>query len=142
MVAIHHKIKEQVEARKSNIKFRVQSDFNVDPRPTILAKITGVSEKTNVPLGPKDNYTMLVVGTRGMSNIESMMMGSVSVFLLNHSPIPVAVVRSVAKNKGSGSRMDRTSNSRIERGLGGSIAEGPSRIGSLNNAPIRMSSVS
>ena len=107
MVAIHRKAKEEIESRKANYKFRVQADFNVDPRPTILTKITGVSEKSNIPAGPKDNYSMLVVGTRGMSNIESMMMGSVSIFLLNHSPIPVVVVRSTGpKKQNSGRRLN------------------------------------
>ena len=89
MVAIHKKVQELQKTHSFSIKFRVHAEYNQDPRPTILNKLTpkyvGVT---------KEEYTMLVVGTRGMSNIESMVMGSVSVFLLNHSPIPVVVVRS------------------------------------------------
>ena len=96
MVFIHKKVQElqEKEIHASSIKFRVQAEYNQDPRPTILNKLT-----SKYVGGTKEEYTMLVVGTRGMSNIESMVMGSVSVFLLNHSPIPVVVVRSEKPSK-------------------------------------------
>ena len=159
MVAIHRKVKEEIEDRKANIKFRVQADYNTDPRPTILSKLTGLpasgskASSANSIMGPRDDYTMLVVGTRGMSNMESMMMGSVSIFLLNHSPIPVVVVRSVARRKGSDGTDQRAaggSNGKVGSVARlGSIVEGgkngagerPSKVGSLHDAPIRMSSL-
>ena len=37
--------------------------------------------------------SLLIVGTRGYSEIKTMLLGSVSKFCLQHSPVPVAVVR-------------------------------------------------
>ncbi|KAH7044281.1 hypothetical protein BKA57DRAFT_469163 [Linnemannia elongata] len=41
--------------------------------------------------------SMLVVGTRGRSSVKGFLLGSVSRYLLNHSPVPVTVVRPASK---------------------------------------------
>lgn len=40
---------------------------------------------------------MLVVGTRGRNTVKGFLLGSLSRYLLNHSPIPVTVVRPASK---------------------------------------------
>jgi len=42
---------------------------------------------------------MLIVGTRGMSELKGMFMNSVSKYCLQHSPVPVVVVRPENKVK-------------------------------------------
>lgn len=42
---------------------------------------------------------MLIVGTRGMSELKGMFMNSISKYCLQHSPIPVVVVRPEDKVK-------------------------------------------
>lgn len=37
--------------------------------------------------------SLLIVGTRGLSEFKGMLLGSVSKYCLQHSPVPVAVVR-------------------------------------------------
>ncbi|KAG0292348.1 hypothetical protein BGZ96_004308 [Linnemannia gamsii] len=41
--------------------------------------------------------SMLVVGTRGRSSVKGFLLGSMSRYLLNHSPVPVTVVRPASK---------------------------------------------
>ncbi|KAG0306558.1 hypothetical protein BGZ97_000705 [Linnemannia gamsii] len=41
--------------------------------------------------------SMLVVGTRGRSSVKGFLLGSVSRYLLDHSPVPVTVVRPASK---------------------------------------------
>lgn len=43
--------------------------------------------------------SMLIVGTRGMSELKGMFMNSVSKYCLQHSPVPVVVVRPEDKVK-------------------------------------------
>lgn len=37
--------------------------------------------------------SMLIVGTRGLSDFKTMLLGSISKYCLQHSPVPVVVVR-------------------------------------------------
>jgi predicted NBD/HSP70 family sugar kinase len=64
--------------------------------------------------------SLLIVGTRGLSEFKGMLLGSVSKYCLQHSPVPVAVVRSEDKVKKSGNRR----------------LSGLMRIGSGNNSSI------
>jgi hypothetical protein len=43
--------------------------------------------------------SLLIVGTRGLSEFKGMLLGSVSKYCLQHSPVPVAVVRPESKAK-------------------------------------------
>ena len=45
--------------------------------------------------------SLLIVGTRGLTGIKGMLLGSVSKYCLQHSPVPVAVVRPEDKLKKS-----------------------------------------
>jgi nucleotide-binding universal stress UspA family protein len=68
---------------KMVFKFRVHSEYSKDARELILTKINNEPGK----------YSMLVIGTRGQSNLAGALMGSVSNYLLSQSTIPVVVVR-------------------------------------------------
>lgn len=48
--------------------------------------------------------SLLIVGTRGLSEFKGMFLGSVSKYCLQHSPVPVAVVRPEDKVKKSSSK--------------------------------------
>ncbi|KAI8899954.1 hypothetical protein BC833DRAFT_583823 [Globomyces pollinis-pini] len=84
MIQIHNKMKELIKKSGKDILFRVHASWNEDARSAIL-------EKLKQPTSSK--YRMLVIGSRGQSNLEGLMMGSVSNYILNTSPIPVVVVR-------------------------------------------------
>lgn len=43
--------------------------------------------------------SMLIVGTRGLSDFKTMLLGSISKYCLQHSPVPVVVVRPDDKTK-------------------------------------------
>ncbi|KAK4512121.1 uncharacterized protein ATC70_013364 [Mucor velutinosus] len=45
------------------------------------------------------NYTMLVCGSRGRGSVRTLLMGSVSTYLVHKSPVPVAVIRRQKKKK-------------------------------------------
>ncbi len=60
--------------------------------------------------------SLLIVGTRGLSEFRGMLLGSVSKYCLQHSPVPVAVVRPEDKLKKSARKIS-----------------GLMRIGSANN---------
>ncbi|KAF9437903.1 hypothetical protein BGZ76_010614 [Entomortierella beljakovae] len=65
--------------------------------------------------------SMLVVGTRGRSTVKGFLLGSISRYCLNHSPIPVTVVRPAnqvkkSKTKVKGIFRRRNSTSQIETG--------------------------
>jgi len=43
--------------------------------------------------------TMIVCGSRGRSTVKGLLMGSISTYLVHHSPVPVTVIRPEKKNK-------------------------------------------
>ncbi|KAI8637697.1 hypothetical protein BD408DRAFT_424158 [Parasitella parasitica] len=45
------------------------------------------------------DYTMLVCGSRGRGSVRTLLMGSISTYLIHKSPIPVAVIRRQKKKK-------------------------------------------
>ncbi|GAN11105.1 hypothetical protein MAM1_0473d10662 [Mucor ambiguus] len=45
------------------------------------------------------SYTMLVCGSRGRGSVRTLLMGSVSTYLMHKSPVPVAVIRRQKKKK-------------------------------------------
>lgn len=49
--------------------------------------------------------SLLIVGTRGLSEFKGMLLGSVSKYCLQHSPVPVAVVRPEDKLKKSAKKI-------------------------------------
>jgi predicted NBD/HSP70 family sugar kinase len=49
--------------------------------------------------------SLLIVGTRGLSEFKGMLLGSVSKYCLQHSPVPVAVVRPEDKLKKSSKKL-------------------------------------
>lgn len=89
MISIHSKVKD-LESKlnaPAPLRFRVNLEFSDDVKHALMEKITG----KNDPAG--EVYNMVVVGSRGMSNLGSIVVGSVSNFLLNQAPVPVVVVR-------------------------------------------------
>lgn len=53
--------------------------------------------------------SLLIVGTRGLSEFKGMLLGSVSKYCLQHSPVPVAVVRPDDKIKKYKAKKNRLS---------------------------------
>ncbi|KAI8882531.1 adenine nucleotide alpha hydrolases-like protein [Backusella circina FSU 941] len=51
----------------------------------------------------ESNYTMVICGSRGRSSVRSLIIGSVSTYLVHKSPVPVAVIRRQKKKKKKGS---------------------------------------
>ncbi|KAJ3260813.1 hypothetical protein HK103_007376 [Boothiomyces macroporosus] len=80
MVDLHKKVKELLITFEKSLIHRVNAEWGEDARNVILNKI-------------KQGYGMVVVGSRGMSALEGIVVGSVSTFLLNQSPVPVIVVK-------------------------------------------------
>ncbi|KAJ3270520.1 hypothetical protein HDV01_007776 [Terramyces sp. JEL0728] len=80
MVDMHKRVKELLVAYEKSFIYRINAEWSEDPRNAILNKI-------------QKGYGMVVVGSRGMSALEGIVVGSVSTFLLNRSPVPVIVVK-------------------------------------------------
>ncbi|KAG2197818.1 hypothetical protein INT47_009699 [Mucor saturninus] len=75
--------------------------------------------------------SMLIVGTRGMSELKGMFINSVSKYCLQHSPVPVVVVRPENKVK---KQKDKKSSSKKSKRLSGMFRiSSHSSISSLNS---------
>ena len=67
--------------QKANIPFKEKIIYGSDPGYDI------------VKFSQKEKYDMIVIGARGLNPIKKMIIGSVSNYVLNHSKIPVLVVK-------------------------------------------------
>ena len=90
MISIHKKVKIESSALGLDIAYRVHAEFDNDPSVAILNKING---KYKGASANSEIYSMVILGSRGMSSVESLIIGSISSYLLKWSPIPVVVVR-------------------------------------------------
>ncbi|KAG1046407.1 hypothetical protein G6F46_001840 [Rhizopus delemar] len=85
----------------------------------VIEFVIGKVHDTIQRMIPMYQPSLLIVGTRGLSDFKSMLVGSVSRYCLQHSPIPVTVVRSeeqVRKSSfdiNSAIALDNVSNRRI-----------------------------
>lgn len=67
--------------------------------------------------------SMLIVGTRGLSDFKTMLLGSISKYCLQHSPVPVVVVRPDDKLKKMKKNKNRLSNLMRIGGKSGTTSE-------------------
>ncbi|KAI8883306.1 adenine nucleotide alpha hydrolases-like protein [Backusella circina FSU 941] len=65
----------------------------------ILEFVIGKVQETIQSMIAMYQPSLLIVGTRGLSEFKGMLLGSVSKYCLQHSPVPVAVVRPEGKHK-------------------------------------------
>ncbi|EIE79700.1 hypothetical protein G6F47_009970 [Rhizopus delemar] len=70
-------------SHKSDKKISVVIEF-------VIGKVQETIQRTISMYQP----SLLIVGTRGLSEIRGMFLGSISKYCLQHSPVPVTVVRS------------------------------------------------
>ncbi|KAG0308503.1 hypothetical protein BGZ98_007772 [Dissophora globulifera] len=74
---------------------------------------------------------MLVVGTRGRNTVKGFLLGSVSRYCLNHSPIPVTVVRPASKLKESKTKAKgifRRRNSAVQVDMDDGTGDSPPKL--------------
>jgi nucleotide-binding universal stress UspA family protein len=83
MVEVYEQAKEMKLKASKEFHFRVHAVYHEDPRVALLQKIN---------LDPK-KYSLLIMGSRGVSSLAGVVLGSVSTYMLNQSPIPVVVTR-------------------------------------------------
>ncbi|KAI8898066.1 hypothetical protein BC833DRAFT_456897 [Globomyces pollinis-pini] len=83
MILIHNQVSDLKKKFNKEFLFRVHGEMSTDARASILNKL---KQKER-------SYTMLVIGSRGQSLLEGVVLGSVSNYLLQKSPVPVVVVR-------------------------------------------------
>ncbi|KAJ2957734.1 hypothetical protein NQZ79_g6586 [Umbelopsis isabellina] len=85
--------------------------------------------------------SMLIVGTRGLSDFKTMLLGSISKYCLQHSPVPVVVVRPDDKTKKMKKNKNRLS-SLMRKGAkspGSSEENGPTLSPSLDKSMNKLS---
>lgn len=62
--------------------------------PTVHTKVTlGDPGKEIVAIATSDRFDLVVMGTRGLSPMKELLLGSVSETVMRHAPCPVTVVR-------------------------------------------------
>jgi nucleotide-binding universal stress UspA family protein len=83
MITVHDEVKNFQQKEGVQFKYRVHCLFSDDAKKALLDKAHQ----------SQDKYRMLIVGSRGMSSLAGVLMGSVSTFLLNHCDVPVVVCK-------------------------------------------------
>ncbi|KAI8086078.1 uncharacterized protein BX664DRAFT_334860 [Halteromyces radiatus] len=118
--------REERQAREDATKVmdRIMATGNEDNKISVIIEfVIGKVQSTIQHMITMYQPSLLIVGTRGLSEFQGMLLGSVSKYCLQHSPIPVVVVRpqdsvnkqlraineSGKKNQKKGSRKKRTS---------------------------------
>ena len=58
-----------------------------------IVRVNGEPGHGIVKIAEDENAIMIVTGTRGLGNIRRKLLGSVSEYVLHHSPVPVMICR-------------------------------------------------
>ncbi|KAI9265535.1 hypothetical protein EDC94DRAFT_605206 [Helicostylum pulchrum] len=74
----------------NNIMKKTQSEKKIS---VIIEFVIGKVQETIQKMIAMYQPSLLIVGTRGLSEFKGMLLGSISKYCLQHSPVPVAVVR-------------------------------------------------
>ncbi|KAF9931184.1 hypothetical protein FBU30_010627 [Linnemannia zychae] len=87
----------RTEATKIMDMIREKNRINQKQLNIVVEYVVGSVRETIQYMIKMYEPSMLVVGTRGRNSVKGFLLGSVSRYLLNHSPVPVTVVRPASK---------------------------------------------
>ncbi|KAG2178311.1 hypothetical protein INT44_001461 [Umbelopsis vinacea] len=119
---LHH---EEVKARENaNAVLNKVLDKETDIEISVVIEfVIGKVQETIQHMIAMYQPSMLIVGTRGLSDFKTMLLGSISKYCLQHSPVPVVVVRPDDKLKKMKKNKNRLSNLMRIGGKSGTTSE-------------------
>ncbi|KAI8078743.1 uncharacterized protein BX664DRAFT_286854 [Halteromyces radiatus] len=101
----------QAREKANKVMERIMESSGPDSKISVIIEfVIGKVQETIQDMISMYQPSLLIVGTRGLSEFQGMLLGSVSKYCLQHSPIPVTVVRpvedkSIKKHKAKKNRL-------------------------------------
>ncbi|KAL0097667.1 hypothetical protein J3Q64DRAFT_1617005, partial [Phycomyces blakesleeanus] len=85
---------EQARQNAERVMEKIMASSNDEKRVSVIIEfVIGKVQETIQHMIAMYQPSLLIVGTRGLSDFKNMLLGSVSKYCLQHSPVPVVVVR-------------------------------------------------
>ncbi|KAI7869886.1 hypothetical protein BDF14DRAFT_1879634 [Spinellus fusiger] len=101
---------EQAKQTASLVMEKIMASSSDERRISVIIEfVIGKVQETIQDMIAMYQPSLLIVGTRGLSDFKKLLLGSVSRYCLQHSPVPVVVVRLDAKIKKNKTKKNRLS---------------------------------